>query len=154
MARSIAIDANMLLVYVVGNRHPEYLGVKRRLKEYMPEDYRTLCDILSRFDRIILTPNVVTECSDLLGDSHEFNDAKHVLRELVCSVQYVDESYVPSSIATTMKQYMFLGVADCTMLSLVDSDTVLLTADSQLAREAQAINPSCINFNHCRNYRS
>lgn len=152
MAQVVAIDANMLLVYVVGRRHAEYLGIKKHLKEYMPGDFTTLCQILERFDKILITPNVVTECNNLLPDSAEFDDARSFLKELLLQKQLVEERYIPSATTVMMRQFSFLGVADCAMLSLVSDDVVLLTADQKLAREAQMVNHGSINFNHYRNY--
>ena len=150
--RAIIIDANLLLVYIVGCDHPERLGKAKHLKEYMPEDYGLLVSLLERFDQIVITPNVVTECSNLLGDSHEHDEAKRFLKRLVESAA-VDERYVASERAVAMHQYWYLGVADCSLLNLVDGETVLVTMDGKLAHEALQVNQACINFNHLRDFR-
>lgn len=151
-ARAI-LDANLLLVYAIGTCNPQLLGRHRRVKEYMPEDYRLLLNLVNQFDQIVLTPNAVTECSDLLKDSDCENDAKEVLKELVSNPRcLVIEEYVPSSKAVHESQYKFLGVADCAMLSLIDDETVLISADGALSREAMRRNAHSINFNHYRNF--
>lgn len=152
MTRAI-LDANMLIVYSIGKKHPEMLGNQRRVKEYMPEDFDLLMQLVEGVDQIVLTPNAVTECSDLLKDSNFENDAKDALKDLIQSPScIVAEEYVPSSDAVASSQYKFLGVADCAMLELVDSETFLISADGTLSREAAKKNPRSINFNHYRSY--
>lgn len=152
MTRAI-LDANMLIVYSIGKKHPEMLGSQKRVKEYIPEDFDLLVQLVEGVDQIVLTPNAVTECSDLFKDSNFENDAKDALKDLIQSPScIVVEEYVPSSDAVSSPQYKFLGVADCAMLELVDSETFLISADGALSREAAKINPRSINFNHYRSY--
>lgn len=119
----------------------------------MPQDFETLVGLLDGCRQVVLTPNAVTECSDLLRDTEEDADAKRSLKELLEKPScLVVEEYVPSRDASRASQYEYLGVADCAMLSLVDADTILVTADARLAMEAQRINPLSVNFNHYRNF--
>lgn len=155
MINRVILDANLLVVYVIGVKHPERLGDHRRVKEYLPSDFTVLTMILSHFNQIVLTPNVITECSDLLGDGESDSDAKEALKALIHSPEVrVIEEYVPSKDASTRNQYKYLGIADCALLELIDDDTILLSADSQLVSEAQSINPNSINFNHYRDFLS
>ena len=143
----------MLLVYVIGKNHPELLGHHKRVREYMPEDFDLLIQLVNGIDQVVLTPNAVTECSDLLNDSHCEADAKQALKDLIDSPScMVTEEYVPSTRAAGADQYKFLGIADCAMLELVDSNTILISADGALSREASKKNSRCINFNHYRNF--
>ena len=100
----------------------------------------------------MVTPNVVTECSDLFSDGADarekawlkaFLDAKDAVRV---------EAYVPSRDAAGLAQYEYLGIADCSLLSLIDDDTVLLTTDAKLYGAGARINPLCMNFHHFRNF--
>jgi len=63
----LVVDANMLLLFIVGSTNPQLLGVAKRVKEYRPSDYAILFTYLSTFSEIILLPNTVTEVSNLLG---------------------------------------------------------------------------------------
>lgn len=153
MASRAILDANMLIVYAIGKKHPEMLGRHRHVKEYMPEDFDLLIHLVNGVDQIVLTPNAVTECSDLLKDSDFEDDAKEALKDLIKSPGcIVVEEYVQSSDAVDASQYKFLGVADCAMLELVDQETILISADGALSREAVKKNPYSINFNHYRSF--
>ena len=74
MADRVALDANILIVLAFGAIDITSLGRKRRVKEYMPEDYQTAIDFISGFKQVVVTPNVVTECSDLLSDDDDFRE--------------------------------------------------------------------------------
>lgn len=62
------------------------------------------------------------------------------------------EEYVPSRKAADLAQYEYLGIAGCSLLSLMDDNTALLTTDAKLYYEAARINPHCMNFNHYRSF--
>ena len=59
------IDANLLLVLEVGLNDPRLLGRKKHVAEYCKEDFDVLCGVLNDFDRLLVTPNIITECSNL-----------------------------------------------------------------------------------------
>ena len=49
------IDANLLLVLVVGLNDPRLLGRKKHVAEYCKEDFDVLCGVLNDFDRLLVT---------------------------------------------------------------------------------------------------
>lgn len=152
MADRVALDANILIVLAFGAIDITSLGRKRRVKEYMPEDYQAAIDFISGFKQVVVTPNVVTECSDLLSDDDDFREKERLKLFLQPCDSLRVEEYVPSYKASLLDQYSYLGIADCSLLSIVDDETVLLTADSKLYVAALNMNPNCVNFNHLRNY--
>ena len=150
------VDANLLLLLLAGSCDVRSLGRKKFVKDYRVEDFRMLCNILSGFNELVVTPNVVTECSNLLcgRDGHGKNEPEaRALAALLSSgrLRRIEERYVESRAAVSRREYSFLGVADCSLLALVDAEHVLVTADGSLARAAQLINPVCVNFNYVRN---
>ena len=62
------VDANLLVLLVVGNVDQDLIAKHGRLEEYTAEDYETLLDLLSqtRQSQIYVTPNTLTEASNLL----------------------------------------------------------------------------------------
>ena len=68
-ATRIALDANILVLLAVGSVDKGALGRKRRVKEYVPEDYDLAVSVISGFRQAVVTTNVITECSDLLSDT-------------------------------------------------------------------------------------
>lgn len=149
------IDANLLLVLVVGLNDPRLLGRKKNVTEYCEEDFEVLCSVLDGFDRLLVTPNIVTECSNLIcgRDGHGANSAEaDILVKLLDEgfVYRLDERYVESIVAANRKEYRYLGVGDCSLLHLVDARHAVVTAVGALARAAQAVNYASVNFNYAR----
>lgn len=149
------IDANLLVVLVVGLNDPRLLGRKKNVREYCEADFDTLCNILEGFERLLVTPNVVTECSNLIcgRDGHGANSAEAGILAKLLSEEHIyqlDERYVESVVAVNRNEYRYLGVGDCSLLHLVDARHAVVTADGDLARAAQAINPTSVNFQHAR----
>jgi len=153
--RCIILDANLLFLLVVGRCGRDRVGVRRGTKEYSPEDYDFLVRMLAPFDRIVVTPNVLTECSNLIGENKDGKgDASEheELRRLILNEDLTAEEYVASRVATQRSEYRYLGLSDCALLSLVDADTPIYTADARLATAALRINQNSQNFNWLRKY--
>ena len=70
-AAGLFIDANLLVLLVVGSVGRDLIAKHRRLREYTGEDYEILVDVLSRVDRVLVTPNTLTETSNLLAQHAE-----------------------------------------------------------------------------------
>lgn len=61
----ILIDANLLVLYVVGRASRDYIEKRKRLSEYVAEDYDTLLEVMSRADEVVVTPHILAEASNL-----------------------------------------------------------------------------------------
>ena len=67
----VFIDANLLVLLIVGSVGEELIARHRRLQQFMPEDYRSLHNLLDQVDQIFVTPNTLTETSNLLAQHGE-----------------------------------------------------------------------------------
>lgn len=149
----VVVDACLLVVLTVGRCRKDLLGKMRRLKEYMPEDYDLLERLIAQFQIVLVTPNSVTECSNLFADDRDGDFARESLRELLANGDVrIAEKYIPSTSASQRSEYIRLGTGDCANLSLIDERTALVTNDRKLAEAAAVINNESINFNHYRSY--
>ena len=68
--KSVLIDTNTLVLWIVGNLEPNRLGGKR-LKEFDLDDLQRLTALLSGFKKHVTLPNVLTEVSNLLGSGKQ-----------------------------------------------------------------------------------
>ena len=152
MAARIALDANILLVLAFGSVDAGLLGKRRRVREYCPDDYKTALDIVSNISKLLLPQMSSLNVLIFFRMMVIFAKKQWLKAFLEIDERACIEEYVPSKEAASLEQYRYLGVADCSLLSLVDEDTVLLTADSKLYLAAADLNPRCMNFNHMRNF--
>jgi hypothetical protein len=66
-SRGILIDTNLLLLYFVGKYDPRRILSFGRTKSraFTLEDFKLLLVVFDYFDRVITTPNILTEVSNL-----------------------------------------------------------------------------------------
>lgn len=149
MARALAIDAQLLVLLVVGLSSPEFIGKHRRLKTYTTGDFDLLRDLMARHAAVVVTPNVLTEASNLLGYSNDPIKSQlfESLRALVGSVR---EEYVESRLACDRAEFVRLGLSDAALLSTGMDECTLVTSDLDLYLAALAGGRDAINFNHLR----
>ena len=78
-ADQIVIDANLLVLLVVGAVDRRLVGKHRRVKNFAMEDYDLLLDLLQETPHpVVVTPNTLTEASNLLEDRQD----RRLLRQL------------------------------------------------------------------------
>ena len=65
------LDANLFVLLVVGSVGRDLIEKHRRLRAYSAEDYEILIDLLDRVERVLVTPNTLTETSNLLAQHRE-----------------------------------------------------------------------------------
>lgn len=65
------IDTSLLVLLVVGSAGKELIEKHRRLRDYSAEDYEILIKLLGRVERVYVTPNTITETSNLLAQHGE-----------------------------------------------------------------------------------
>lgn len=146
--RQLLLDANLLVLLVVGLRDRSSISRHKRTKQFAAEDYDALLAIVSEYDRILVTPNVLTEASNHLRWAPEAVSLElmEVLRSLIDDS---DERYVPSEKATQAKEFPRLGLTDAAILQIVDSDLPLLTVDLPLYLAAAKKCPTAVeNFTY------
>ena len=79
--KSALLDANLLLVYVIGKTDRKLLGRHHHTKQY-EEDFELLEMVVDNFRTIMTTPNILTEVSNLgkkNGGPDFFNTFKKVI---------------------------------------------------------------------------
>ena len=150
---AIALDSNLLLLYVVGSASRDYIAKHKRLYPvYTETDFELLVRQISAFSVMMLTPNTVSETSNLID--HISDPARthiyQVLRELLAKLSAFEERYVPSISAAKRIELAKLGVTDCVLLTLCAEGIPLLTVDLQLYLAANRFCRNAMNFNHLR----
>ena len=152
-SHAIALDSNLLLLYVVGSASPGYIAKHKRLHPvYTETDFDLLVQQVSAFSVLILTPNTVSETSNLID--HISDPARthiyQVLRALLAALPAFEERYVSSASAANRVELAKLGITDCALLTLCAEGIPLLTVDLQLYLSANRFCENATNFNHLR----
>ena len=146
------VDANLLVLLVVGRTGRDIIGKHRRLQGYTVEDYDLLLAVVEQAESIVVTPNTLTEASNLLGQ-HAEPERSSLFETLRTLIENADEIVVSSEIASANANFLRLGLTDAALIEAATEDTPLITVDLQLylaalSHNAQAI--VAVNFSHLR----
>lgn len=146
---ALLIDTNLLLLLLIGAMDPAHVERFRRTKKYTREDYALLAAFVSRYERLVTTPNVLTEVSNLAGQLSEPLRERAFLSLGVLISQY-DERFHPSRELVLEEIFPKLGLADTSVQAAVDNSVTVLTDDLPLYLRLSAAGIEAINFNHLR----
>src|SRR4051794_9889656 len=113
---SLVIDAGLLILFVVGTTSPEYIGKHKRLRAFSNDDYDLLIKIMGRASKIILTPNTVTEASNLLKRI-EKPARQEVYTAFKAIIENFGEQYVESQKGSKQPEFIRLGMTDAILLT-------------------------------------
>ncbi len=147
-ATRFLIDANLLVLFVVGRTGRQLIAKHRRLREFSVDDYNRLVKIIRMVDQVVVTPNTLTETSNLLAQHHEPECSRFfdVLRYLI---ENSEEITVASVDASRSRVFRRLGLTDAAVLEVISADTPLLTVDLDLYVAALSKDSNAaVNFWH------
>ena len=125
------IDANLLVLLVVGSIDERIIARHRRLLDYTPTDYYNLLALLGRVNRIFVTPNTLTEVSNLLRQHREPEHSRLMARFSIL-INDSDEIVIASAQAAANPHFAQLGLTDAALLESISPQTPLLTVDQDL----------------------
>lgn len=133
----LLIDANLLVLLVVGMTARRLVSKHKRLREFSEDDYDLLTALISAVDEVVVTPNTLTEASNLLKQ-HRDPERSRFLDGLKAVIKGGREITVPSADASDNPAFRRLGLADAAILEIVSKDTKLLTVDLDLWKAASS----------------
>jgi hypothetical protein len=148
----VILDSNLLLLLVVGLASRDYIKKHKRLSSFIDEDFTLLVNMLNQYSGIIVTPNTLTETSNLVGHAADpvRGNVYRVFHKLVDAPGY-EECFVATKEAIARTEFVRLGLTDATLLCLAAESYTLLTADFDLYWAAVNCGLKSENFNHYRN---
>lgn len=148
--RGYFIDANLLVLLVAGAVDRDIIARHGRLQDYTAGDYDLLFNLVHEADRLFVTPNTLTEASNLLSQHGEPD--RTLLRDALRGVILDSEEVVVASAdASAARAYLRHGLTDAVLLEAVSEETPLLTMDGDLYQEALAGGgETAVNFEHVR----
>ena len=144
------IDANLLVLLIVGSVGRDLIAKHRRLQAYSDEDFDILIDVIDPVGRVFVTPNTLTEASNLLAQ-HGDPERSHFFDRLRFIIKESREIVVASVDAANNKAFGRLGLTDAALLEVVTKETPLITVDAGLYLAAlEKDQDAAVNFTHLR----
>lgn len=149
LSTGIVLDTNLLVLFSVGSWKKSYISKFKRTAKYEPSDFDLLLSFLAAHKPIVVTPNIVTETVNLLGQLEGRYKAEvfNVLRTIIGDTQ---EKYVTSESAMTNDLYLRFGVTDSSIETLARQGLAVLSDDFPLVGWLWKENLTAVNFAHIR----
>lgn len=154
-SKGILVDSNLLLLYFVGSHDPTMIQRFKRTRAFTPNDFALLRRVLEKFKRIITTPNILSEVSNLAAQMGRpakeqfFLDFAEKI-EMLDEEEKLEEQYVVSRDASRTEEFAVIGLTDSVIMHLAKGRFLVLTDDFRLAGMLGHSKIDVINFNHLR----
>ena len=129
--RGYFVDANLLILLVAGNVDPRIIAKHKRLDGFTTDDYDFLLVVLNEVSHIFVTPNTLTETSNLLRQ-HGEPERSLLMNRLAYLIKESNEVVVASAQAAANPYFGQLGLTDAALLESISPQTPLLTVDGDL----------------------
>ena len=144
------IDANLLVLLVVGQVDRTLIKRHRRTRRFTPEDYDRLLGIIQTLNRVFVTPNTLTEASNLL--KYDRMNLTRLLEKLRSIIDDSEEIIVDSTTAAHNSAFTRLGLTDAALLEVISEERPLITVDFDLYSAAfEKGEEAARNFTHLQN---
>ena len=152
--KGILIDTNLLLVLLVGNVNPSWVGRVGKTAKYSEEDYELVRDILVQFNRFILIPQVLTETGNLIKRNSGNASANEDLNLEILKFVHNDatsEARVLSKRIVVQRAFQNLGYADAAIIQTAIRGHLIFTDDGPLQSMAWNSGVEVLPFDWLRN---
>jgi hypothetical protein len=145
----VVIDTQLLLLLWIGSFDRSLVGRFKRIQKYEESDFDLLLNLVARCPRLVTTPNVLTEVSNLAGQLPE-EMAEEFRDEFRLAVKKLDERLLKSEDIVEDAAFLRLGLADGTIINLARQKKLVITDDLPLYAQLMDEKLAAINFTHVR----
>lgn len=128
----ILLDANLLLLLLIGTFERDRIERFKRTASYSAYDFDQLVGFLRAFRAIITTPHILTEISNL-ADSLPDHLQPSWSRHFAASASFLIESFNPAADLMRGDVFPLFGLTDAA-IHAISTDTLILTDDHRLSR--------------------
>lgn len=149
-AKGALVDANLLVLFLVGLVNKQRIPKFKRTQNFTVDDFDLLSRLISQLGRLIATPHVLSQVSDLT-DLHG-RELDQVRRKFGVIVEQMEESYDPSRVLVADSIFARLGLADAAIAKVCSRGILVVTSDLDLHLAVQQHGADALNFNHIRHF--
>ena len=120
----------------------------KRTQGFTIEDFDLLASLIVWFGKLIATPHVLGQVSDLTDlPGKELREIRHLFRSVV---EEMEESYNPSRTLVADPIFERLGLTDAAIATLCCRGILVLTAEVNLQLAVERRGADALNFNQVR----
>jgi rRNA-processing protein FCF1 len=151
--RGVLLDANVLLLFIIGVFDRGQVASFKRTRAYTRQDWDRLNELLKFFPVRATLPNVLTEVSNLASTILSSARGRDFAAAMLSQIRALRERYLNSQRAAESDAFARLGLTDAALLELARARKyVLLTDDLDLAVTTARQGINVINFTNLRSF--
>ena len=148
-AKGVLVDTNLLVLFLVGTVNRQRITNFKRTGDFSIEDYELLARLIAWFGKLIATPHVLTQVSDLTDlAGNELVASRKLFKKLV--IEQIEETYDGSRLLVADSCFDRFGLTDAAIATVCSRGVLVLTTDLRLHLMLQERNIDALNFNHIR----
>lgn len=145
----VVVDTNLLLLLWIGSFDRTLVPRFKRTSSYLQTDYDLLLVLLEPLSKLIVTPHILTEVSNLCGQLPEAL-CQEFRAQLAATCSQHEERSVPATLLLAHRAFPQLGLADVGLVELAAKGSLVVTDDLPLTLSLQAQRLPILNFTHLR----
>ena len=138
--KGIFVDSEILILYVVGSKAPNLIGKNKLTANFDENDFIIVSRFIESFNLKITSPHILTEVSDLLGESNDFHI---ILKEYI---NRAEELFLSSEEVAESESFLKFGLADSAMLEISKNSYLIFTADNRFYGYLTTMGIDAVNF--------
>jgi len=143
--RDVIIDTNIFILFLAGQINENRIKNYTRNSLYTKEDYYFLLNVLADYDRIITSPNILTEVDNILNRIGGEDKYKYLVLVKTMYKQTI-EKYIKTEKITQNWYFDSLGITDSSILMMAKDCELLISGDSSLCDHAKSLNIKTFDF--------
>lgn len=149
--RGVLIDTNILLLLFVGLVNRDRISQFNRTEKFLPEDFDLLVNVVGYFQKVITTPNVLTELNSLINQLRE-PERSQCYTVLAQQIDQLNEFYLESQRIAQLERFPVFGLTDLSIMQTAKDQYLVLTDDLRFAGYLQSMAVDVVNFNNVRTF--
>lgn len=150
--KGILVDTGPLLLFIVGSYDKDRIEGFKHTRKYRAQDYDLLLRILRNFNRIVTTPNILTEVCNYLGHLPDEIKQSILLSRFCPCIESMDEKYIKSTELGKEIFFKKFGLTDSSIINSAKGKYLVLSDDFPLCGYLLKNNIEAVNFNHFRSF--
>src|SRR5260370_40339236 len=132
-AKGVLVDTNLLVLFLVGSVNRQRIPNFKRTDTFTVADYDLLVRLIECFGKLISTPHVLSQVSDLTDlPGKELNKIRENFELLV---ENIEESYDESRALVGDSAFRRFGLADAAIATVCTRGILVLTTEVQMRHE-------------------
>ena len=151
--KGILVDTNLLLLFFIGNFDENYIKTFKRTNRYSIEEFNWVANIIDKFSKIIVTPQILAELSNL-SKQMDKPKLKQYFSYLVGVIKESREIYINKDQLMEINSLVAVGFTDFSIIKSAKAGKYLVfTDDWPLIGYLQKEKVDVINLNWIRTER-